>query len=272
VRHAFDQNQRLNFLAFTPDAGKIIVTAPATANLCPPGHYMLFVLSKDKIPSVARIIRITLPVQPPSGARAATATRSRLRLAVVNCSPSQIAADMRSTASRPAVLVGIAPTCPYGPSACWAGAYDARRALDGVKAVSSIANTSDSTADVYLTDDRLPDANQWAMQFAARANGSYSFRGIEMTLHGSVRSDDGRLTLEGAGGRAPVVLAPLQANDKIQWDHVTGAPQPLTQQEYDAYQELSVKIQSTTEPLDVAVTGPLLKNENGFYLKARHFA
>jgi galactose oxidase len=58
VTHAFNQNQRLNFLKFTPDANKLTVSAPANANVCPPGHYMLFVLNKDKIPSVAKIVTI----------------------------------------------------------------------------------------------------------------------------------------------------------------------------------------------------------------------
>jgi len=58
VTHAFNQNQRINFLKFTSDGGKLTATAPSEAKLCPPGHYMLFVLNKDKVPSVAKIIRI----------------------------------------------------------------------------------------------------------------------------------------------------------------------------------------------------------------------
>jgi hypothetical protein len=58
VTHAFNQGQRINFLKFVSDGTKLSVTAPATANLCPPGHYMLFVLNKRKVPSVAKIIRI----------------------------------------------------------------------------------------------------------------------------------------------------------------------------------------------------------------------
>lgn len=63
VTHAFNQNQRINLLASTPskmkgEEKKLIVTAPLDGNACPPGHYMLFVLNKDNIPSVARIIQI----------------------------------------------------------------------------------------------------------------------------------------------------------------------------------------------------------------------
>jgi hypothetical protein len=58
VTHSFNQNQRINFLKFTANSSKLTVTAPANANVCPPGHYMLFLLTKDKVPSVARTIRI----------------------------------------------------------------------------------------------------------------------------------------------------------------------------------------------------------------------
>jgi hypothetical protein len=60
VTHSFNSNQRINFLKFTFTAGatSLSVTAPANANLCPPGHYMLFVLDKNEVPSVAEIIRI----------------------------------------------------------------------------------------------------------------------------------------------------------------------------------------------------------------------
>jgi hypothetical protein len=34
------------------------VTAPANANLAPPGHYLLFLVNANGAPSVARIIRI----------------------------------------------------------------------------------------------------------------------------------------------------------------------------------------------------------------------
>jgi hypothetical protein len=58
VTHAFNSNQRINFLKFTVAATSLSVTTPPTRNLCPPGHYMLFVLNKAGVPSTARIIRI----------------------------------------------------------------------------------------------------------------------------------------------------------------------------------------------------------------------
>ncbi len=62
--HAFDENQRLNHLAFSPVTGGIQITTPANTNLCPPGHYMLFLLNANGVPSVAKIIRIGAPSMP----------------------------------------------------------------------------------------------------------------------------------------------------------------------------------------------------------------
>ncbi len=58
VTHSFNVNQRINFLKFNAGATGLSVTAPASANLCLPGHYMLFVLNKAGVPSVAKVIRI----------------------------------------------------------------------------------------------------------------------------------------------------------------------------------------------------------------------
>lgn len=59
VTHSFNQNQRMNRLAATPDgAGGVSITAPASPNHAPPGHYMLFLIDGNGVPSIAKIIRI----------------------------------------------------------------------------------------------------------------------------------------------------------------------------------------------------------------------
>ncbi|MGH7499082.1 MAG: galactose oxidase-like domain-containing protein [Gemmatimonadales bacterium] len=58
VTHAFDENQRFLSLSFTKSSGSLTVTAPASGNVAPPGHYMLFILNEDGVPSVAKVVRI----------------------------------------------------------------------------------------------------------------------------------------------------------------------------------------------------------------------
>ena len=52
-----DRIDRKKIIVFTQTANALSVTAPSSANLCPPGHYMLFIL-KNGVPSIAQIIQI----------------------------------------------------------------------------------------------------------------------------------------------------------------------------------------------------------------------
>jgi hypothetical protein len=58
VTHAFDAGQRANTLTFHPTATGVDVTAPATSNLAPPGYYQLFILNRNGVPSVGRVVKI----------------------------------------------------------------------------------------------------------------------------------------------------------------------------------------------------------------------
>lgn len=60
MTHSFSQDQRMNYLAFTPrmDGVTLDVVAPNLARKCPPGYYMMFLINAAGTPSVAKIIRI----------------------------------------------------------------------------------------------------------------------------------------------------------------------------------------------------------------------
>jgi hypothetical protein len=58
VTHAFDMSQRANILAFTPTATGIQITAPENSNQAPPGHYLLFILNRNGVPSEGKVVRI----------------------------------------------------------------------------------------------------------------------------------------------------------------------------------------------------------------------
>jgi hypothetical protein len=71
VTHATNMDQRILRLSFSQTPGGLNVTAPSSASACPPGYYMLFLLSTDSVgqvvPSVAAGIRISVdaPEGPP---------------------------------------------------------------------------------------------------------------------------------------------------------------------------------------------------------------
>jgi hypothetical protein len=58
VTHAFNMDQRLVGLSFTPGSGTLTATAPANANLAPPGWYLLFILDTNGVPSIGKFVQI----------------------------------------------------------------------------------------------------------------------------------------------------------------------------------------------------------------------
>lgn len=59
VTHTVNMNQFFRRLSFAPAAGGgIAATLPHDPRLLPPGHYMLFILNRSGVPSLARIIQI----------------------------------------------------------------------------------------------------------------------------------------------------------------------------------------------------------------------
>jgi len=258
VTHSFNTGQRCATLAFNVAGDGLDVTSP---KVCPPGHYLLFLVNRAGVPSVAKIIQVTpgVPAGPaPAKKAAAAAPPAAAPAAVVRPAeaapaaaaphapaeaapaapparpliPVHAAAPMDALALREAVhaaaagtkvVVGLTGTCPYGISACWGGAYEALRQLDGVELVDPIPDGERSTATVFLVDDRLPAVDRWQPEFHAVVNDSYQLRGVEVTVSAPVVRRDGRLFLVGDAERPDVPLVPLDASDKVQW---TAPPAP----------------------------------------------
>jgi fibronectin type 3 domain-containing protein len=58
VTHAFDHNQRYIPLTFQQASGGLTAQAPSSANLAPPGYYMLFIVNATGVPSIASIVQV----------------------------------------------------------------------------------------------------------------------------------------------------------------------------------------------------------------------
>jgi galactose oxidase len=273
VTHSFDQNQRINFLAFRSGANGVTVTAPASGNVCPPGHYMLFLLNQKKVPSIGTIIQIAAGAAPlavaPVAAKAAISPFKLLK----QKTPLEQDADIQVAEKLPPVVVGVTATCPYGISACWGGAYESLTHMHGVRLVRPVPNAQDSTAFVYLEHGGLPDLDVWPTQFANMANGTHIFRGVEVTVEGVLETQElGSLIVEGNDKRPPLLLEPIQADDKIQWDAEKQSVKPLDTLEQGAYGTLLERVKSAGGPLSATVTGPLKKSDSGYVLEVRRFS
>jgi len=259
VTHSFNTNQRVNFMKPTVGAGFISLTAPANANICPPGHYLLFLLNNSGVPSVGKIVKVVgLP-----------ATPARFSVAVVDeLTRNQM---IINKATRPEVVVGLGSTCPYGLAACWGGAYGALKKLSGVETVRPIADAKASVAFLYLNNDGLPDLANWPRQFAQSANGSYLWRGVEVTLKSVIENQAGRLLMPANSSRPAVVLVPLERADKVQLDQDNGVPRSLPANEASAYSDLSAKAAAAPAGSVWSITGPLKLSSSGYTLEVRKF-
>jgi galactose oxidase len=274
VTHAFNQNQRINFLEFQRAKNVLSILAPARPELCPPGHYMLFVLNRSGVPSHAHMVQIVeagnaYELANPSewiehrsedsGAHYNRRLRERDRA---------IRHEMKGTR----VAVGLTSRCPYGLGACWGAAYEALQRLDGVEAVRPIPNTEHSTADVYLQHRGLPALDRWPEQFSESAKGSYHFRGVEISIDGNVHEHNGKLQLTGPDLQAIVDLRPLSEGTKIEWDHKARKLRDASPDEVHAYLNLTRAYQERGRgDQAVHITGPLQKSDDRWTLYVRRF-
>jgi galactose oxidase len=271
--HSFNVGQRINFLLPQIQGGSLMATAPPSADVCPPGHYMLFILNSQGVPSVATIVQISAPAQ--AAAPAVEAARPEALIASAPTAARDAPKDafalramVRDAAAGTPVVVGIRGTCPYGIAACWGGANEALRSLEGVQYVDPIPDGDRSTATVYLEDDRLPALDHWDDQFRRLVRQTYVLRGVEVTINGTVEARDGVLLLAGEGRRPPVELAPLDPGGKIQWDPAAAGPQAAEPGEASAYDTLA-RSSGATDARRLTVTGPLQQAGTGYRLQVR---
>jgi galactose oxidase len=268
VTHSFNAGQRINYLSFQVTGGTLTATGPANANVCPPGHYMLFIVDQQGVPSVATIIQLPTPA---AAQPAPTAAQPAAVAAVARPAPEDafaLRATVRAAASGTRVVAGITGICPYGIAACWGGANEALRSLEGVQYVDPIPDGETSTATVYLEDDRLPELEHWADQFQGMVHQTYQLRGVEVTLTGLLDARNDVLVLVGEGRRPPVELVPLDPGGKIQWDPATQGPQAAEPSETSAYGTLTRSGRAVgSRPL--TVTGPLHQTPTGYQLQVR---
>jgi hypothetical protein len=101
LTHAQNWDQRINVLSFAQVAGGLNVTAPSGVNVCPPGHYLLWILNANGVPAVAPIIRISDFSSPPAAPTGLTAAGGIAKVILNwNAAPTATAYNVkRSTTS-----------------------------------------------------------------------------------------------------------------------------------------------------------------------------
>jgi hypothetical protein len=184
VTHAFNMDQRMVGLSFTAGTGVLNVTAPANGNLAPPGYYMLFLVDKSGVPSVANFVQVG----------SATGTGSAIKFVQVNS----------VTPSASVSSVGVA----------FSGAQTAGNlnvvVVGWNDTTSSVTSVADSLGNVYtqvgatITGTGLRQAIYYAKNIAAGSNK------VTVTFNQAANAVDVRiLEYSGASTTSPVdVVAP----------------------------------------------------------------
>ncbi|MDD7920664.1 galactose oxidase-like domain-containing protein [Actinomycetospora callitridis] len=238
--HTLDADQRFLRLTSSGTGQERVVTVPENPAECPPGHYMLFALSADGVPSTARIVRVGVvtPTEAPTEDRRERSPAGRR------------APRAESAGTGTVVTIGLTAQCPYGLGPCWGGAYSALSHLEDVVHVDPVPNQTDQTAQVSLAHQGLPDLSQWPEQFASWANASYVVRGVEVSMTGTLVATThlGVPALD-----QPLPLRPMVRGSQLAWDLRRRRRRPLTPDERGAYERLVAERPRG----EVTVTGPL---------------
>lgn len=170
----------------------------------------------------------------------------------------------------PIVVVGVTPTCPYGIAACAPGAREGLGRLKGVRLVAQNPDRYNCTFDVQHEGRGLPDMEGWREQFKAVVGEAFIFRGVEITVSGTVTERSGTLALVADGLKQPLPLGPLE--HKLQWNFRKNAPRQPEPDERDAYKHLVSKHrEARPAPLTIEATGPLHLTDNRPILEVREF-
>jgi hypothetical protein len=99
---------------------------------------------------------------------------------------------------------------------------------------------------------------------------AHRFRGVEVTVAGSVEMKGDQLSLRIPGIKQDVGLAPLQ--NKLQWNFKKGAARQPEPDERKAYHKLAKQRQKAKEgDVKVEVTGPLRQVDGAIVLEVREF-
>ena len=239
VTHAFNANQRFVPVPFTAHGTTLQATLPAQPGACVPGHYMLFVLTAAGVPSVARIVRIADPhLTPPP-------RPSPLGSPHPPPWPTYPPDGTR-------VTVGLTAQCPYGLAACWGGAYEALATFPAWPPSHPTPTPPTPPPRCTCGTTACPTSTPGPPRLARSANGSYTFRGIELTLDGTIEQRNSDLVLV---GRHPNIhLRPLTPGSELAWDLATRQPRPATADERDAHHRAAHRVGAA-----VRVTGPATK-------------
>jgi hypothetical protein len=184
----------------------------------------------------------------------------RAVVAAVCVSACSVAAEVLS------VTIGVDVNSPYGIGEPWVMIREGLLRLEGVESVSPQPDRQTRTGELRTKGGRVPDVEALAKGLREMGAGA-SLRGVEATVDGRVEKRGEQFVLRVSKTDETLLLEP--ATNRIQLQVRKKAPEPLTEAEQKAFQNLSAKWQG--QPLDVRITGPINKRDGKTFLAVRQF-
>jgi hypothetical protein len=154
------------------------------------------------------------------------------------------------------IVVGVTPNCPEGFQVCWSESYQALTELEHVTSVASKPDPYNCTATIQVKDADLPPVSRWREQFEAKMQGRATFRGVEVTLEGTVAIEGDNLLFRSTDVSASVILLPFE--NKLQWNFRKRRQRGAEESEKTEYAELLKAVHAAGKnPVLVRIVGPL---------------
>ena len=206
VTHSNNMEQRYIPLSFTAGATSITATAPANANIAPPGFYMLFIIDANGVPSVARMVSVqsnspavTL-TQPTDGATFSAPATVNLAATASDADGTLTKVEFFNGAAK----LGEDTTAPY--SFTWSGVATGNytltaRATDDLGATTTSAA---STITVTSNTNSPPTVKPPTINSFSPAAGAV---GSQLTLSGTNLSSVTQATISGSNATITPVSA-----------------------------------------------------------------
>ncbi|HEY7310523.1 MAG TPA: Ig-like domain-containing protein [Gemmataceae bacterium] len=226
VTHAFNTDQTYVPLTFTQTSGGLTITAPANSDLAPPGYYMLFLVNKEGVPSIAPMVNLSAPsadTTPPSAPTNLTATNGNIGSVGLTWKASTDNVGVtqyniyRSTTSgftpSAATLIGTSTTTGYTDNVAAGTYYYLVTAQD---AAGNISQPSNQATGVSATDTTAPTVSLSSPTSGATVGGTVT---VSANASDNVAVASVQFLLDGAKYGSPLSAGPYS----ISWNSTTVA-------------------------------------------------
>jgi beta-lactam-binding protein with PASTA domain len=154
VTHGFNMDQRFLTLAFQATPNGLNVVAPATANLAPPGYYMLFIVNSSGVPSVAAFVNLPVTAVPPPTVAVPNVVNAAQAAATTTITGAGLTVGTVTTASSATVPAGsVISQTPIAGTQVATGSAVALIVSAGTAAVAvpNVVNTTQAAATTTIT-------------------------------------------------------------------------------------------------------------------------